>query len=125
MKVEPIRRRIKSASSGLGFEPEDEYRTRDGTRIDLALFRDGRPFVAVEFERTYKWVRRRILYNAVKAHRAGFETLLMVYPFDTDRLAGSWVLAFTREELEMDVEMVHPDDILDEIERRASLTAEP
>ena len=112
LKVKTLIGEMADLCSTLDLSFVEEYRTEDDTRIDLALFKAGRPLIAVEFERTYKWIRRRILYNAVKAYRAGFPRLLVVYPFNSDGIERSWVFAFSAKELTVDIQLTHPDEAL-------------
>jgi hypothetical protein len=113
LKVKSLIREIREISSARGIDGSEEHRTPDNTRIDLALLRNGEPLVAVEFERTYKWIRRRILYNAVKANRGGFERLLMIYPFKKDGIEQSWVFDFSHNQLGVDIALVHPEKAME------------
>ncbi len=71
-----------------------EYRTSDGTRIDIAIPQKN---IAIEIENSYKWINRRVLYNAVKASRAGLNNLIIIYPFNKDTIINSWVNKFIKE----------------------------
>ncbi|MBD3312544.1 hypothetical protein GF352_03785 [archaeon] len=90
-------------------EAVEEYRTPDGTRIDLAVPEKG---LAIEFENSYKWINRRVLYNAVKAKRGGFKNLVMIYPFNDKSIKRSWVNSFI-EELGVNLVVMKPDKIKD------------
>lgn len=106
---------ILAEKKGLGAVPE--YQTGDGTRVDVALLMDGRPLLAVEFENSYKWIKQRVLYNAVKAHRAGFRELWVVYPFK-NLFLGGWLDEFISGELGLMVRTLHPDELIGEMEKR-------
>ncbi|WP_238981961.1 hypothetical protein [Thermococcus sp. 2319x1] len=84
----------------------------DNARIDLAILRGEEKILAIEFENSYKWIKQRILYNAIKAHRAGFKHLWVVYPFKSKPLKNSWVKGYLKE-LGVEVEVVSPENIGD------------
>ncbi|MFA5406343.1 MAG: hypothetical protein WC307_03220 [Candidatus Nanoarchaeia archaeon] len=84
-----------------------EYRTPDGTRIDVAVPEIG---LAIELENTYKWIDRRVLFNAVKAQRAGFKDLVIIYPFKDDCIRRSWVMKYVKE-LGINLTIIKPDKI--------------
>ena len=84
-----------------------EYRTSDGTRIDVALPDRG---LAIELENSYKWINRRILYNAVKAKRGGFKDLVIVYPFNPKSIHRSWVSKYV-EELGVNLQVIKPSEV--------------
>lgn len=119
MKVKGLTEEIKELAEERGFEAVEELYTPDRTRIDVAVLKGEEKVLAVEFERTYKWIRRRILYNGIKAYRAGFKDLLMIYPFSQNSVPNSWVLDFL-EDLDMNIEILHPDDCLEEIKKSIS-----
>ncbi len=95
-----------------GFRAIREFRTEDGSRIDLIIFKGDEKVLAIEFENSYKWIKQRILYNAVKAKRAGFNRLVIVYPFNNDPLSRSWVEEYVKEELRVELVLVKPDGFL-------------
>ncbi|MBO8174042.1 MAG: hypothetical protein H0Z18_02155 [Thermococcus sp.] len=95
-----------------GFRAVREFRTEDGSRIDLVIFNGDEKVLAIEFENSYKWIKQRILYNAVKAKRAGFNRLVIVYPFNNDPLSKSWVEEYVKEELRVELVLVKPDCFL-------------
>ncbi len=74
----------------MGFKAVKEFSTVDNARIDLAILRGEEKILAIEFENSYKWIKQRILYNAIKAHRAGFKHLWVVYPFRNKPLRNGW-----------------------------------
>lgn len=115
MKVKGLTEEIKSLAEEKGLEAVEELYTSDRTRIDMALLKEEEKVLAIEFEKTYKWIRQRILYNGIKAYRAGFNDLLMIYPFSQNSVPNSWVLDFL-EDLGMNIKILHPDDCLGEIE---------
>ncbi|WP_232473363.1 hypothetical protein [Thermococcus thioreducens] len=96
--------------SGLIAVPE--YRTADGTRIDLAILSDGKKLLAVEFENSYKWIRQRLLYNIVKASRAGFSELWVVYPFQVPSLG--WINEYAME-LGVELKILGPEEFMEKI----------
>ena len=118
MKVKKIIEDIRIRLEARGFEVVEEYPTSDKTRVDLAVLRDGEPAVAVEFEKTYKWIQQRVLYNSIKAYRAGFTAVVFVYPFNRKPVLSSWVMDFIQNTLGVGARIVHPDDcmmVLDDV----------
>lgn len=114
MKVKGLTEEIKKLAESRGLEAIEELYTSDRTRIDVAILKEEEKLLAIEFERTYKWIRRRILYNGIKAYRTGFRDLIMVYPFSQNSVPNSWVMDYLRD-IGMNIEIVHPDDCLEEI----------
>jgi len=98
----------------MGFNAVKELSTIDGARIDLAILKENEKILAIEFENSYKWIKQRVLYNAIKAHRDGFNRLWVVYPFNNKPLRNSWVGSFI-EELEVEVEVVHPKEVKEKV----------
>lgn len=98
----------------MGFKAVKEFPTMDNARIDLAILREDEKILAIEFENSYKWIKQRILYNAIKAHRAGFKHLWVVYPFRDEPLRNSWVKEYLRE-LGVEVEVISPEKIEDRV----------
>jgi len=78
----------------------------------LVIFNEDEKVLAIEFENSYKWIKQRILYNAVKAKRAGFNRLVIVYHFNDDPLSKSWVEGYVKEELGVELVLVKPDGFL-------------
>ncbi|GAB6100891.1 hypothetical protein JCM16138_01140 [Thermococcus atlanticus] len=113
IKVKTLTREIISLTQELGLRAVPEYRTEDGGRIDLAILRGDEKLLAIELENSFKWIRQRVLYNAVKAHRAGFPELWVVYPFKMPRLG--WVASFIEEELEMKLLILQPEEFVEKI----------
>lgn len=111
MKVRQLEDRFAELFAPSAFDVETEYTTDDGTRVDLAVHRAGEPLLAVEFEQSYKWMRSRILYDAVKADREGFPHLAIVYQFDHSGLNSGWVWSFIGSDLDVAVMLVHPDEV--------------
>ena len=99
---------------GMGFSAVKELSTIDGARIDLAILKENEKILAIEFENSYKWIKQRVLYNAIKAHRDGFNRLWIVYPFNNKPLKNSWVGSFI-EELGVKVEVVHPKEVKEKV----------
>ncbi|MBC7094116.1 hypothetical protein [Thermococcus sp.] len=98
----------------MGFNAVKELSTIDGARIDLAILRENEKILAIEFENSYKWIKQRVLYNAIKVHRDGFSRLWIVYPFNNKPLRNSWVGSFI-EELGVEVEVVHPKEVEEKV----------
>lgn len=114
MRVEELTPKIINLAGRYDLEVVDEFTTKDMTRIDIAVLNGEDRVLAVEFERTYKWIRRRILYNGIKAHRADFRNVFFVYPFKKKSVQNSWVIDFL-EDLGMNVELIHPDNCVKKI----------
>ena len=119
IKVKTLLREAEAICSGKSLLAIREYRTEDGSRIDLAIFSEEKKLVAVEMENSFKWIRQRVLYNAVKAHRAGFHELWIVYPFRTPQLG--WVIQFIEEELKMELSILQPEEFLEKIKEVIAL----
>ncbi|KXB05740.1 hypothetical protein AKJ49_00190 [candidate division MSBL1 archaeon SCGC-AAA382A03] len=113
MKIKKLEKEISEIFTGLESEIKTEFTTDDNSRIDLAILQDGNPFLAVEFEGSYKWMRSRVLYDAVKADREGFPYLAVVYPFKQRGLKNCWIFDFIGADLNVHVKIIHPDDISD------------
>ena len=111
MKIKKLEKEIDEVFSDPEFETEVEFTTGDNSRVDLAVLKDGDPHLAVEFEGSYKWMRSRVLYDAVKADREGFPYLAVVYPFKQRGLKNCWIFDFIGSELDVAAKIVHPDDV--------------
>ena len=98
----------------IGVSADKELSTIDGARIDLAILKENEKILAIECENSYKWIKQRVLYNAIKAHRDGFNRLWIVYPFNNKPLRNSWVRGFI-EELGVEVEVVHPKEVKEKV----------
>ncbi len=81
MKIIEIIGELKNICSKHECEAFAEFRTPTRSRIDLAIIKDKKPVLAIEFENSYKWIAQRVLYNSIKASRSGFQTVLFIYPF--------------------------------------------
>ena len=90
MKLKEIKTNISKNFDDVVFE----YSNPDGARIDALV--SG--VLAVEFEKSYKWINQRVLYNVVKAKRAGLKKLVIVYPFNPKSIESSWVNKFSQEQ---------------------------
>ncbi|WP_367884691.1 hypothetical protein [Thermococcus sp. JCM 11816] len=75
IKVKTLTRQIVELSEKLGLQAVPEYRTPDGTRIDVAILNGDEKILAIELEASFKWFPQRLLYDVVKAQRAGFPEL--------------------------------------------------
>jgi len=114
IKVKSLLREAEAVCSRKSLLAIREYRTEDGSRIDLAILRGDEKLLAIELEASFKWIRQRVLYNAVKAHRAGFPELWVVYPFKMPRLG--WVASFIEEELGMKLLILQPEEFVEKVE---------
>ncbi|WP_297071059.1 hypothetical protein [Thermococcus sp.] len=94
IKVKTLTREIVSLCSKLGLKAVPEYRTPDGTRIDIAVLDGERKLLAIELEASFKWFPQRLLYDVVKAHRAGFSELWVVSNFSS---RSGWIPSYARE----------------------------
>jgi hypothetical protein len=113
MQVKALVAGLTHLAGTLGVEGWSEFRTPDATRIDFAFTQGARRLLAVEFERSRKWLFARVLYNAVKAQRAEFSAVLFVYPYyDLPRAGRSWVPEYVEETLGMRLALCHPRDCI-------------
>ncbi|WP_457751880.1 hypothetical protein [Thermococcus sp.] len=111
IKVKTLTRQIVALADGLGLKAVPEYRTPDGTRIDIAILDGERKLLAIELEASFKWFPQRVLYDVVKAHRAGFPELWVVTPF---RGSPGWVEGYA-EELGLKLEIKNDKALLEEL----------
>jgi len=114
IKVKTITRQIIALADELGFKAVPEYRTPDGTRIDVAILRGEERLLAIELEASFKWFPQRVLYDVVKAHRAGFPELWIITPF---KGSPGWVPKYA-EELGLEMEIKSDRAIIDELKAR-------
>jgi len=114
IKVKTLTRQIIALAHGLGFEAVPEYRTPDGTRVDVAILNDGQKLLAIELEASFKWFPQRLLYDVVKAHRAGFPELWVVSNFNSN---PGWVLGYA-EELGLMLRILKEKEVLEEFRAR-------
>ncbi|WP_232460712.1 WYL domain-containing protein [Thermococcus barossii] len=112
IRVKALTREAAEIAGRMGFTAIQEYRTADGTRIDLAILNGGQKLLAIEFENSYKWIRQRLLYNIVKASRAGFSELWVVYPFQTPPLG--WIKEYALE-LGVELRVLEPEEFREKI----------
>ena len=113
MRVKALVAGLKELVEELGAEGWHEFRTPDRTRIDFAVTQRSNRLLAVEFERSRKWLFARVLYNSVKAQRAEFPAILFVYPFyDLPRAGRSWVPNYVEDTLGLRLALCHPRDCL-------------
>ncbi len=111
VKVKILAEGLKTLAEEMGLEGWREFRTPDRTRIDFAFTKGSERLLAVEFERSRKWLFARVLYNAVKAQRAEFPIILFVYPFyDLPRAGRSWVPKYVEDHLGLRLGLCHPRD---------------
>ncbi|NJE03960.1 hypothetical protein [Thermococcus sp. MV11] len=114
IKVKTITREIIALAQELGLRAVPEYRTPDGTRIDVAILKNEQRLLAIELEASFKWFPQRVLYDVVKAHRAGFPELWIVTPF---RGSPGWVESYAKE-LGLKMEIKSDRAIIDELKAR-------
>ncbi len=113
MRVKALVAGLTELVEELSVEGWHEFRTLDRTRIDFAITKGSQRLLAVEFERSRKWLFARVLYNAIKAQRAEFPAILFVYPFyDLPRAGRSWVPNYVEETLGLRLALCHPRDCL-------------
>jgi hypothetical protein len=113
MRVKALIAGLQELVQELGVEGWHEFRTPDRTRIDFAITHGSQRLLAVEFERSRKWLFARVLYNSVKAQRAEFPSILFVYPFyDLPRAGRSWVPNYVEDSLGLRLALCHPRDCL-------------
>ncbi|WP_193385898.1 hypothetical protein [Thermococcus barophilus] len=112
IKIKSLLKEAEELCAFHGLRAVKEFQGKDGSRIDLVILREDEKVLAIEFENSYKWIKQRILYNAVKAKRAGFNRLMIVYPFNNDPLSRSWVEEYAKEELRVELILVKPDGFL-------------
>ncbi len=113
MRVKALIAGLTELVGELNVEGWREFRTPDRTRIDYAITRGSHRLLAVEFERSRKWLFARVLYNAVKAQRAEFPAILFVYPFyDLPRAGRSWVPNYVEDTLGLRLALCHPRDCI-------------
>ncbi|NJE43007.1 hypothetical protein [Thermococcus sp. GR6] len=113
IKVKTLTREAVELCKELGLTAIPEYKTEDGSRIDIAVLNGEEKLVAIELEASFKWMRQRVLYNAVKAHRAGFRELWIVTPFKKPKLG--WVEGYVKE-LGLRLEFVNDGEMLKRID---------
>lgn len=114
MKVKKLTLEIIDLVKPFNIKAVEEYSTDDGTRIDVGILNGSKKLLAIEFERTYKWIRHRLIYNGLKAYRAGFENIMFIYPFNKKGILNSWIIKFL-EDLGMNIQIKNPDNCLKEL----------
>ncbi|ASJ01383.1 hypothetical protein [Thermococcus gorgonarius] len=115
IKVKTLTREIVSLAEGLGLKAVPEYRTSDGTRIDIAVLNGEKKLLAIELEASFKWFPQRLLYDVVKAHRAGFPELWVVTPFRNAK--PGWVLNYAQE-IGLNLEIIEAGEFLEKLEEK-------
>ncbi|WP_456366469.1 hypothetical protein [Thermococcus sp.] len=108
IKVKTLTREIIASAEELGLSAIPEYRTPDGTRIDVAILKGEKKLLAIELEASFKWFPQRLLYDVVKAHRAGFSELWVVTPFGNSK--AGWILKYAGE-LNLAVKILSPEGV--------------
>lgn len=108
IKVKTLTRQILALAEELGFNAVPEYRTPDGTRIDVAVLKGEEKLLAIELEASFKWFPQRVLYDVIKAHRAGFPELWIITPFRNAK--PGWVMNYA-EELGVELKILSPEKL--------------
>ncbi len=111
IKVKTLTREIVNITQELGLKAVPEYRTPDGTRIDVAILKDEQKLLAIELEASFKWFPQRLLYDIVKAHRAGFPELWVVSNFTSK---PGWVMKYA-EEVGLSLRIIEEGSVLQEL----------
>jgi hypothetical protein len=114
IKVKTLTRQIVELSSELGLQAVPEYRTPDGTRIDIAILNEEKKILAIELEASFKWFPQRLLYDVVKAYRAGFPELWVVSNFTSN---PGWVLGYAKE-LGLELSILKEEEFLEKLRAR-------
>lgn len=114
IKVKTLTREIISLAGELGLKAVSEYRTTDGTRIDIAVLDGEKKLLAIELEASFKWFPQRLLYDVVKAHRAGFPELWVVSNFNSN---PGWVLNYARE-IGLDLRVVKERETVEKLREK-------
>ncbi len=114
IKVKTLTRQIIALADEFGFKALPEYRTGDGTRIDVAILDGEEKLLAIELEASFKWFPQRVLYDVVKAHRAGFSELWIVTPF---KASPGWVEGYANE-IGLKLEIKDDKTLLEELRVR-------
>ncbi|WP_297498058.1 hypothetical protein [Thermococcus sp.] len=114
IKVKTLTREIIALSEQLGLKAIPEYRTGDGTRIDVVVLKGEKKLVAIELEASFKWFPQRLLYDVVKAHRAGFPELWVVSNFNSK---PGWIINYA-DELGVSLRLLKEKEVLDELRGR-------
>jgi len=113
IKVKALTRQIVALTEEFGLNAIPEYRTADGTRIDIAILKGKQKLLAIELEASFKWFPQRVLYDVVKAHRAGFPELWVVTPFQG---SSGWVESYA-EELGLKLRIKNDKIVLEELKK--------
>ena len=109
IRVKTLTRQVLELSSQLGLKAVPEYRTPDGTRIDIAVLKGEQKLLAIELEASFKWFPQRLLYDVVKAYRAGFPELWVVSNFNSN---PGWILGYA-EELGLELLILKEKEVLE------------
>ncbi|MBP1911838.1 hypothetical protein [Thermococcus stetteri] len=108
IKVKTLTRQIIELSEELGFQAVPEYRTPDGTRIDIAILNGEEKILAIELEASFKWFPQRLLYDVVKAHRAGFPEVWIVTSMPQK---PGWIKVYA-EEIGIKLKLIKEKEVL-------------
>ena len=80
----------------------------------MAILDGERKLLAIELEASFKWFPQRVLYDVVKAHRAGFPELWIITPF---KASPGWVEGYA-EELGLKMKIKGDRAIINELKAR-------
>ena len=114
IRLKTLTRQIIALTDELGLKAVPEYKTPDGTRIDVAILNGRQKILAIELEASFKWFPQRLLYDVVKVHRAGFSELWVVTPFRT--VKPGWVAKYA-EEIGVELRIIAPESVEKEISK--------
>jgi hypothetical protein len=120
MKVKTLTRQIVELSEELGLQAVPEYRTPDGTRIDIAILNGEEKLLAIELEASFKWFPQRLLYDVVKAYRAGFPELWVVTQF---RAKPGWIGDYVKE-VRIKLAFISPEEVFKKLKEITSTSWE-
>ncbi|AMQ19544.1 hypothetical protein A0127_07310 [Thermococcus peptonophilus] len=108
IKVKTLTKQIIELSEELGLQAVSEYRTSDGTRIDIAILNGEEKILAIELEASFKWFPQRLLYDVVKAQRAGFPELWVVTSMPQK---PGWIEGYA-EEIGIKLKLIKENEVL-------------
>jgi len=80
----------------------------------VAILRGEERLLAIELEASFKWFPQRVLYDVVKAHRAGFPELWIITPF---KGSPGWVVNYAGE-IGLKMEIKGDKALLEELRAR-------
>lgn len=114
IRVKGLTREIVSLTEQMGFEAVPEYRTPDGTRVDIAVLKFDEKVLAIELEASFKWFPQRLLYDVVKAYRAGFPEVWVVSNFKSN---PGWIMSYALE-LGIELRILKEKEVIERLKAR-------